>query len=73
MPLEIQMKLKENPLYVKYLRENSIWYKKLIRNPKLFDEFKEEMRTNYKLRPIDKINQTMDTLTILTNLFNNML
>lgn len=73
MPLEIQMKLKENPLYIKYLRENSEWYKKLIRNPKSFNQFKEEMRTSYKLRPIDKINKTVDTLNLVTNLFNNML
>lgn len=73
MPLEIQMKLRENPLYIKYLRENSIWYKKLIRNPKAFNEFKDEMRIKYKLRPIDKINQTVDTLNIITNLFNNVL
>lgn len=72
MPLEIQMKLRENPLYIKYLRDNSIWYKKLIRNPKLFNEFKDEMRIKYKLRPIDKINQTVDTINIITNLFNNM-
>jgi hypothetical protein len=73
MPLEIQMRLRENPLYIKYLRENSSWYKKLIRNPNSFNEFKDEMRIEYKLRPIDKISKTVDTLNIVTNIFNNML
>ena len=73
MPLEIQIKLRENPLYIKYLRENNIWYKKLIRNPKLFDEFVNEMKAAYKLRTTDKIEKIVDTIDIVSNLFNNML
>lgn len=72
MPLEIQFKLKENPLYIKYLRENNIWYKRLMRNPKLFDAFVDEMKIKYKLRTSDKINKVMDTLDLVSNLFNNM-
>lgn len=72
MPLEIQFKLKENPLYIKYLRENNIWYKRLIRDPNLFDVFVNEMKIKYKLRTSDKINKVMDTLDIVSNLFNNM-
>ena len=41
MNLELQFKLKQNPLYIKYLRENSYWYKILIRDPKMFDKFIE--------------------------------
>ncbi len=73
MPLEIQFKLKENPLYIKYLRENNIWYKKLNRNPELFDEFVSEMKTKYKLRTTDKIEKIVDTIDLVSNLFNNML
>lgn len=72
MPLEIQFKLKENPLYIKYIRENNIWYKKLMRDPSLFDEFILEMKTKYKLRTTDKINKVFDTIDIVSNLFNNM-
>lgn len=72
MPLEIQFKLKENPLYIKYLRENNLWYKKLMRNPESFDAFVNEMKTKYKLRTSDKINKVMDTLDIVSNLFSNM-
>ena len=32
MSLDIQFKLRENPDYLKYLRENSWWYKVLNRN-----------------------------------------
>ena len=73
MPLDIQMKLRENPLYVKYLRENNIWYKRLIRNPRSFNIFVDEMKTKYKLRTSDKINKVFDTLDVVSNLFSNML
>lgn len=72
MPLEIQMRLRENPLYIKYLRENNIWYKRLIRNPNSFEEFVQEMKTKYKLRTSDKINKVFDTIDIVSNLFSNM-
>lgn len=73
MPLEIQFKLRENPLYIKYLRENNIWYKKLNRNPELFNEFENEMKAKYKLRTTDKIEKIVDTIDLVSNLFNNML
>ena len=72
MPIEIQNKLKENKLYKAYLRSNSYWYKKLIRNPELFNEFKEEMRVQYKMRTIDKVNKTLDVFTMISNIFSNM-
>ena len=73
MPLDIQFKLKENPLYIKYLREHSYWYKLLIRNPNLINKYIEEVKTFYKLRPSDKINNTLETINIISNLFNNMI
>lgn len=73
MPLEIQMKLRENSIYKTYLRSNSVWYKKLIRDPSLFKEFTNEMKANYQMRPIDKLSKTIDALNIISNLFNNML
>lgn len=73
MPLEIQIKLNENLMYKQYLRTHSRWYKILIRNPNLFKQFIEEMKAEYKLRPIDKVNKTVDALNVISNLFNSML
>ena len=42
MNLDTQFKLKNNPLYIKYLRENSHWYKVLNREPNSFKLFEEE-------------------------------
>lgn len=73
MPLEIQMKLRNNPLYIKFIRENNIWYKRLIRNPKEFNNFIESMKSKYKLRTSDKVEKIADTIGIVSNLFNNMI
>ena len=72
MTLEVQYKLKSNPNYIKYLRENSTWYKILTRYPSKFEEFKQEVMVNYKLRPVDKISKTLDTITMIQNLLSTM-
>lgn len=72
MTLELQFKLKSNPLYLKYLRENSHWYKTLNRDPKTFDIFIEEMKTAYKLRPSDKINKALSTFEMVTAIISSL-
>lgn len=65
MTLELQFKLKSNPLYLKYLHESSNWYKILNRNPLAFNEFLEDMKKKYKIRPQDKIDKVMNALDVL--------
>ncbi|MEG0826376.1 MAG: YlbE-like family protein [Bacilli bacterium] len=65
MTLEIQFKLKNNPLYLKYLHESSNWYKILNRNPERINDFIEEMKVAYKLRPQDRIDKVMNAIDIL--------
>lgn len=65
MTLDIQFKLKSNPLYKQYLRQHSSWYRLLTRNPNLYKEFEEEVKDFYKLRPTDRINQMLDTIELL--------
>ena len=73
MNLDLQFKLKQNPLYIKYLRENSYWYKILIRDPNMFDKFIEKLKEDYKLRPQDKIENIFNTIDIVSNLISNMI
>lgn len=70
MSLDIQFKLKENPYYITYLREHSYWYKLLNRDPSLFRNFTEEVKTYYKLRPTDKINKAIETFNLISALIN---
>ena len=72
MRLDIQFKLKSNPNYIKYLRENSYWYKILTRDPNMFKEFVNELKINYKLRPIDKIEDAISTIEMLGMIMNSM-
>ena len=69
MTLELQFKLKSNPLYIKYLHENSYWYKILNRNPNMFDEFVNEVKKNYKLRTSDRLNEALNTFEMITSIF----
>jgi hypothetical protein len=72
MTLDIQFKLKSNPYYIQYLRENSYWYKILNRNPSMFNKFTEEVKREYHLRTSDKISKTLSTLEMLTNVVSNL-
>jgi len=68
MTLDIQFKLHSNPNYIKYIRENSIWYKILNRNPEMFNSFVEEMKEKYRLRPSDKFNDVVSRLEMVSSL-----
>lgn len=70
MTLETQFKIKNNPNYIRYLHENSYWYKLLNRNPKLFSQFEEEVKTTYKLRTSDKFEKAIQTMELIQNLFS---
>lgn len=70
MTLDVQFKLKSNPLFIKYLHENSYWYKILNREPSMFNEFVNEVKKNYKLRTSDKINEAINTFEMITSIFS---
>ena len=68
MTLDIQFKVKNNPNYIKFIREHSEWYKILSRDPSMFKKFEDEVKTTYKLRSTDKIARTLDTIELVQNL-----
>jgi len=70
MNLDVQFKIKSNPLYQKYLRENSTWYKLLNRNPMAFNDFVLEMKNNYCLRPSDRLNKMLNNINLIQNFLN---
>ena len=53
MTLDIQFKLKSNPLFIKYLHENSYWYKTLTRSPESFNDFIADSLTTEVINQID--------------------
>ena len=72
MTLDIQFKIKNNLYYQRYIREHSNWYKLLNRNPNLFRNFEEEVKTVYHLRTSDKISRALDTIELIENLVSNL-
>ena len=72
MNLDIQFKLKSNPNYIRYIRENSHWYKILIRSPESFSSFENEVKEKYKLRPTDRISKALDMIEIFQNIISTM-
>ena len=70
MKREILDKLNKDEKFHEYLRENSIWYKILTRYPEKYDEFINEMKIKYKLRTIDKIDNVVDTVDLITKIIS---
>lgn len=72
MTLDIQFKLKNNPNYIRYLRENSYWYKILNRNPEMFKKFEEEAKEKLGLRPTDKIERALEAFSLIQNMISSL-
>ena len=72
MTVDTQIKIKGNPLYIKYIHENSFWYKILNRDPNKFNEFVEEVKVNYKLRPQDRISKALDTIEMFGTIISSL-
>ena len=65
MSLEVQFKIKENENYLRYLRQHAYWYKILNRTPKEFKRFEEEVKKEYQLSKIDRLERVFNTFEML--------
>lgn len=72
MTLDIQFKIKNNPRYRQYLRENSNWYKILNRNPLMFSNFEDKVKEEYKLRISDRITKALSTIEMIQNVVSTL-
>lgn len=70
MQKEIIYKIKSDSNSIKYLRENSYWYKYLNRDPKYIKEFESKMKEKYKLRPEDKLNKIIEGLDMMSRIMD---
>lgn len=67
MTYALQNKINSDINLKKFLRENSYWYKTLNRNEGIFPQFVSEMKVKYKLTTSDKINRTIDNISMIQN------
>ncbi|MDD2392215.1 MAG: hypothetical protein PHU94_04715 [Bacilli bacterium] len=72
MILETQFKLRQNPLYIKYLRENSYWYKILNRNPNAFIEFEKKIKEDIQTQKREKITRFIDYLNLFQGIVSSL-
>lgn len=65
MTYDLQRKINSDINLKRYLRENSEWYKRLNRDPNSFFYFVDEMKVAYHLTVQDKINRTIDNISMI--------
>ncbi len=65
MTYDLQRKINSDINLKRYLRENSEWYKRLNRDPNSFSYFVDEMKVAYHLTVQDKINRTIDNISMI--------
>ncbi len=70
MFIETQIEIRSNPNLYRYLRENSHWYKYLNRSPFYLKEVEAAMKSEYKLRPEDKMEKFSDRLDMITSIID---
>ncbi len=70
MNIEIQYILNSNPLLKKFLRENSFYYKIIIRNPNKIKEIIELMKKEYKLTFPYKLEKIQNDLSMINTIMD---
>lgn len=70
MNIETLNRIRQNPNNIKFLRENSYWYKYLNRNPLYIKEFENQMKKEYKLTTEDKINKMVERLDMVSKIMD---
>lgn len=64
MTVELQLKINSDTRLKSFIRQYPNWYKLLNRNPNLFKEFVQDMKVKYKITTTDKLNKTLDSITM---------
>lgn len=65
MTIENQIRLSNDQMLTSFIREYPIWYKRLNRNPDLFNDMIMDMKEKYKLTTSDRINNTLNSINML--------
>lgn len=65
MTVELQLKINADPRLKSFIREYPYWYKYLNRNPLLYKDFVNDMKEKYKLTTSDRINKTLNSISML--------
>ncbi len=70
MQLHLQMSFRSNPKEYNHLKENSYYIKDFNRGTLDFKKFTENMKTLYKERVTDKINNVVENIDLISSVLN---
>ena len=65
MTVELQLKINSDQRLKQFIRQYPNWYKLLNRNPYLYKDFVNDMKEKYKLTTSDRLNKTLDSISML--------
>lgn len=65
MTVELQLKINSDPRLKMFIREYPNWYKTLNRNPLAYNSFVNDMKEKYKLTTSDRLNKTLNNISML--------
>lgn len=68
----LQQKLIEDKKFKRYLDENSNYIKYLNRNPESYKNFIKDMKGLYKERGVDKLNDAINTIDIVSSILDTL-
>ena len=70
MTIETQLKISSDPTLTRFIREYPVWYKYLNRNPDLFNNMVRDMKEKYKQTTSDRINNALNSISMLQSLID---
>ena len=70
MKYNVLEKLHKDPKFLNYLRQNSYRYKILNRDSNSYNKFVHDMKIKYKLRAIDKVDNFVDSVDLITKIID---
>ncbi len=70
MSKDVIDKLRNNKKFLNYLRQNSNYYRELNRDKDNYVKFINKMKEKYKLRTIDKVDNFVDSVDLITKIIN---
>lgn len=64
MTIDLQLKINSDQRLKTFIRQYPNWYKILNRNPLAYKEFVNDMKDKYKLTTSDRLNKTLDSISM---------
>lgn len=70
MNVNAQIRINNDPVLKKFIRENPSWYKYLNRDSDNIKLLINDMKNTYKLNISDRISKTMENLSLIESFLN---